>query len=88
MQPANDTYIHLERSEYERLTSGLVARSGLPERPSGLWVVPIPGAADYLAFPIYWPEEGSPLCRHGVQCKFESVWMFGEGALLRCACGS
>jgi hypothetical protein len=85
---ADDTYIHLEKSEYERLTNGLVPRTGLPDRPSGLWVVPIPGATDYLAFPIYWPDEAEPLCKHDIQCTFESVWTFGDGALLRCACGS
>ena len=88
MKTANETYIHLERSEYERMVDGHVPRPGLPDRPSGLRVVPIPGATDYLAFPIYWPDESMPACKHGTQCKIESVWTFGGGALLRCACGS
>ena len=88
MDTAKETYIHLAKAEYERLTSGHVPRTGLPDRPSGLWVVPIPGANEYLAFPIYWPDASMPACRHGPQCKIESVWSFGGGALLRCACGS
>ncbi len=87
MDRAHSSFIRLERAEYERLTSGLTPKVGLPECAAGLWVVPIPGELDYLAFPIKGPREPASEVRHGTHCKIVGLWSFGSGAFLRCTCG-